>query len=113
MFLQPIFGQEPGEAKLLTIDFYIPALIFLIIWSVVLVTAFTARLRKGLKGRIEEFAESTADSQLLHGLFPGVESTCEQISADDQKLTSLLNQTTEFRNDLADPTAGFLGSQKG
>ena len=113
MFLKPIFSSDAVDAKLLTIDFYIPALIFLIIWSVILVTAFSARLRKGLKGRIEEFAESTADSQLLHGLFPALESTCEQISKDDQKLTSLLNQTTNFRNDLADPTAGFLGSQKG
>ena len=113
MFLKPIFSSDTGDAKLLTIDFYIPALIFLVIWSVILVTAFTARLRQGLKGRIEEFAESTAGAQLLHGLFPGVESTCEQISNDDQKLTSLLNQTTNFRNDLADPTAGFLGSHKG
>lgn len=112
-FLQSAFSKEPSTAKLLTIDFYIPALIFLVIWSVILVTAFTARLRRGLKGRIEEFAESTADSQLLHGLFPGVESTCEQITDDDIKLRQLLDQTTNFRNDLADPTAGFLGSQRG
>lgn len=111
-FLESMFRQEPSTAKLLTIDFYIPALIFLIIWSVILVTAFTARLRRGLKGRIEEFAESTADSQLMHGLFPGVERTCEEISQDDIKLRQLLDQTTNFRNDLADPTAGFLGSQK-
>lgn len=111
-FLKPMFSSEPQTAELLTIDFYIPALIFLVIWSLILVLSFTARLRRGLSQRIEDFAASRADSQLLHGLFPVVERTCTQIAADDQQLNALLTKTTDFRNQLADPTAGFMGSQK-
>lgn len=112
-FLAPMFGQLPKPQPLLTVDFYIPALLFLAIWSLMLVTAFTWRLRRGLTKRVREFAESLADSRLMHGLFPRLEESCHEVHRDSQRLSELLQSTTRFRKDLADPTAGFLGRRQG
>lgn len=110
-FLGPVL-QRSAQEELLAVDFYIPALIFLVIWSGILVAMFTWRLRRGLTRRVERFAQSMAESRLVHGLFPNLEETCRHITTDSHTLTSLLEQTTSFRHDLADPTSGFLGRQR-
>lgn len=111
--LGPIIGSSAAAEPLLTVDFYIPALIFLVIWSGFLVTIFTWKLRSGLTRRVEQFAQSMAESRLLHGLFPKLEGTCQKIQNDDKTLTSLLDQTESFRHNLADSSSGFLGGRRG
>jgi len=111
-FLAPVLGQTAKPEPLLTVDFYIPALIFLLIWSGLLVTMFTWKLRSGLTSRVETFARSMAESRLMHGLFPTLEATCQHIERDDQQLTSLLDQTESFRRNLADSSSGFLGGRR-
>ncbi|MEQ9408134.1 MAG: dynamin family protein [Fuerstiella sp.] len=110
-FLGPATGVSERE-ELFTVDFYIPALLFLVIWSGILVTMFTMRLRRGLTRRVERFAQSMAEARLLHGLFPNLEDTCRHVTTDSQKLTSLYEQTRTFRRTLADLDSGFLGSRK-
>ncbi len=112
-FFGPMFGFHEHEAELLKVDFYVPALLFLVIWSGILVTAFTWRLRKGLTRRVRDFAQAMADSRLIHGLFPSLEETCRQIESDSDRVTALLDQTTSFRHNLATSTAGFLGGRRG
>ena len=111
-FLAPMVGTATEAKPLLTVDFYIPALIFLVIWSGFLVTIFTWKLRSGLTNRVQQFAQSMAESRLLHGLFPNLESTCQSVQQDSQTLTSLLDQTESFRHNLADTTFGFLGHRR-
>ena len=111
-FLAPMVGMASESKPLLTVDFYIPALIFLVIWSGFLVTMFTWKLRSGLTKRVQQFAQSMAESRLLHGLFPNLESTCQSVQQDSQTLTSLLDQTESFRHNLADTTFGFLGHRR-
>lgn len=110
-FLGPVTGLGKKE-ELFTVDFYIPATIFLIIWAGVLIAMFTWRLRRGLTRRVEQFAQSMAEARLDHGLFPEVETTCQHIESDSQELTSLLEQTRSFRRALADTSGGFLGGRR-
>lgn len=111
-FLAPIFAAAATPEPLLKVDFYIPALLFLLIWSLLLVCMFTWKLRRGLTQRVHEFAQQMAESRLIHGLFPNLEATCRHIKGDSQMLTGLLDQTTSFRKNIADTSSGFLGGRR-
>lgn len=100
-FLAPVLGRAEAAAPLLTVDFYIPALLFLIIWSVLLIVMFTGGLRRGLSQRVRGFAESMAGSTLMHGLFPSIERCCQHVDADSNQLSQLLDDTQSFRRSLA------------
>jgi hypothetical protein len=110
-FLAPIVGSATRAEPLLAVDFYIPAFIFLLLWSGVLVLSFTRRLRRGLSGRIHRLAQSMADSRISEGLYPGLDIVCQEVEQEDRLLTELLERTSEFRRHLADSTA-FLGGQR-
>lgn len=111
-FLGPMLASDMEPQSLLTVDFYIPALLFLVIWSFLLVTMFTWKLRRGLTARVHKFAQQMAESQLAHGLFPKLEASCRHVLADSQRLNGLLESTTSFRKNIADPSAGFLGGRR-
>lgn len=111
-FLAPAIGRQPVADPLLSVDFYIPALLFLVIWSLVLVSLFTWKLRRGLTQRVQQFAHQMADSKLIHGLFPTLESTCRRIIGDADRVNGLLEMTTSFRRNIADTSGGFLGGRK-
>ncbi|MCR9202455.1 MAG: GTPase domain-containing protein [Planctomycetaceae bacterium] len=111
-FLAPAFGQRPEAAPLLSVDFYIPALLFLVIWSLLLVSLFTWRLRRGLTQQVQQFATQMADSRLIHGLFPSLEATCRRITKDAERVSGLLDLTTSFRRSIADTSGGFLGGRR-
>lgn len=100
-FLAPMMGHLEEAEALLTVDFYIPALLFLLIWSMLLVVLFTSGLRRGLKRHVQGFADSMAGSTLMHGLFPSLERACQQIEADTSELGLLLEDTQSFRRTLA------------
>lgn len=110
-FLGPVLGFTDNPEQLLKIEFYVPALLFLVIWSAVLVTSFTWKLRRGLVSRVRRFAESMAASRLVHGLFPSLETTCQAIQSDSDQLNELLQQTRTFRREIADDSS-FLGSRR-
>jgi len=110
-FLAPIVGKMSQPEPLLTVDFYIPAVIFLVMWSAILVLSFTRRLRSGLSKRIHQLAQSMVETRISEGLFPSVDSVCQMVTDDDHRLTELLERTCRFRRELAEGV-GFLGGQK-
>ena len=110
-FLAPIVGSASHAEPLLTVDFYIPAVIFLLMWSGILVLSFTWRLRQGLSQRIHQLAQSMVETRISEGLFPSVDRVCQIVLDDDRRLTELLERTSRFRRDLAEGV-GFLGGQK-
>ena len=110
-FLAPILGHVAEPELLLTVDFYIPALLFMMIWSAVLVGMFTAGLRRTLNRHVRGFAESMAGSTLTHGLFPSLERACTSIKADSNRLSDLLEETQSFRRTLAG-VSPLLGSRR-
>ena len=109
-FLAPIVGNAAQAEPLLTIDFYIPAMIFLIMWSAMLVLSYTWRLRRGLSAEIHKLAQSMVETCISDGLFPAIDHVCQGVIDDDRRLTELLERTSRFRRELA---AGveFLGGQ--
>jgi ABC-type multidrug transport system fused ATPase/permease subunit len=110
-FLAPILGARAEAEPLLAVDFYIPAVLFLVLWSGLLVMIFIWNLRQGLSERIHQLAQSMVETRISEGLFPSLEAACHEIVQEDRSLTELLEQTSRFRRHLADSTA-FLGSQR-
>ena len=110
-FLAPILGARAEAEPLLAVDFYIPAVLFLVLWSGLLVMIFIWNLRQGLSERIHQLAQSMVETRISEGLFPLLEAACHEIAQEDRSLTELLEQTSRFRRHLADSTA-FLGSQR-
>ena len=110
-FLAPILGARAEAEPLLAVDFYIPAVLFLVLWSGLLVMIFIWNLRQGLSERIHQLAQSMVETRISEGLFPALEAACHEIAQEDRSLTELLEQTSRFRRHLADSTS-FLGSQR-
>jgi energy-coupling factor transporter ATP-binding protein EcfA2 len=110
-FLAPIVGARSEAEPLLAVDFYIPAVLFLVLWSGLLVMIFIWNLRQGLSDRIHQLAQSMVETRISEGLFPSLEAACHEIAQEDRSLTELLEQTSRFRRHLAESTA-FLGSQR-
>lgn len=100
-FLHPMVSDAPEKFELLTIDFYVPAAIFFVLWSGVLVMFFTRRLRRGLNSQIQTLAQDMAETRVSQGLFPQLETACQQLERDRQRLDTLAEQTTKFRSDIA------------
>ncbi len=97
-------------SKLLSTDFYIPASIFFILWSGMLVMAFAMRLRRGLRGKVKELADELASYRISSGLFPSLERACKGVERDRVELESLGKMTTTFRKRLAN-SSGDLGGR--
>ena len=110
-FLAPIVGMSSHMEPLLTVDFYIPASIFFVLWSGFLVLSYTWRLRRGLSARIHQLAQTMVETRISEGLFPSVDNVCHSIIEDDHRLTELLERTSRFRRELAEGV-GFLGGQR-
>jgi len=96
-------------AALLSLDFYVAAGIFFVLWSGLLVMAFTRRLRRGLEQRVRAWAEGRAQKQLAEGLFPKLEHACREIAHQREQLEHLGAATTELRERMA--TSSALGAQ--
>ena len=110
-FLAPIVGRATVPEPLLTVDFYIPAMIFLVLWSGVLVLSYTWRLRRGLSTRIHKLARTMIETRISEGLFPTIDHVCQDVMSDDHLLAELQEHTSRFRRELADGAA-FLGGQR-
>lgn len=90
-----------NDAPLLSADFYVPAGLFLLIWSMLLVMAFVRRLRRGLKRAIDGAAEELVARQLAHGLFPDLEAQCEQYRRQQRDLEALCSSAEQQREAIA------------
>lgn len=99
------------DQALLSTDFYIPAAIFFVLWSLVLVMLFTHRLRRGLKSEIDELAREMVEVRLSQGLFPQWEQACDEATAMRDDLEKLLVQASGLREDFAGPSLG--GARRG
>ncbi len=106
-FYDALFSGKP----LYTIDFYLPAGLFFLIWSGTLVMLFTRRVRRGLGKRIETLAREMAESRFEGGLFPGLEDLVRQIEGDRETVRALRDSAHLLREDLARPISASLGSK--
>jgi len=103
-FYDSIFSEQ----DLLRIDFYIPAAIFLVLWSGALVMALTLKIRKGLNQEITQLADKMANRKLAGTLYPGLEQVCHSAELHLRQLEQLQQQTQELRTSLNEQ--GRLGA---
>ncbi len=100
--LAPLLGRSSVAAPLLTVEFYIPAVFFLLVWCGLGLFIFAAGLRRRLQSAIQDLADRLAEGQLAEGLFPQLEQQCEQVQRDAQRLQSLQASVAGFRRHLSD-----------
>ncbi|HEY4261497.1 MAG TPA: GTPase domain-containing protein [Schlesneria sp.] len=91
-------------------NFYIPAALFLVLWSALLVMMFTARLRSGLTRRVRELASELAAAKMGAGLFPEIEHDCRQFNEERNRLDAFLMKIDSIRSQYTGTTE--LGSVK-
>jgi 50S ribosome-binding GTPase len=110
-FLREFLDAAPlAEAAYLSIEFYIAAGVFFLLWTGLLVMLFTRRLRRGLNRRIDALAAELAQSRLARGLFPQLEQAVRDIDVQVTRLTALAEATSELRSELA--TSPELGAPR-
>lgn len=83
-------GFRDVPASVLGLDFFVPAVFWLLVWCAILVWAFTSRLRRGLKGQINQLAQQWM-SAAPASLFAGLEARCRDVrrySDDQQRLAT-------------------------
>ncbi|MES2792873.1 MAG: GTPase domain-containing protein [Planctomycetota bacterium] len=106
-FWDSVFSKTP----ILTMEFYLAAGVFLVLWSGLLLMSFTRGLRRGLNQRINQLAVELAQSRLGSGLFPQLESACSDAHQVCRRLEHLALTTTEIRRQIA--VSPGLGSARG
>ena len=98
------------EKALLSTDFYIPAAIFWVLWTGVLLILFLGRLRSGLQREIQGLATQLVDVRLSGGLFPQLEQACRLARQQSQELSQLRESVERIRRLVA--TGGNLGARR-
>ena len=88
------------DKPLISSDFYIHGLVFVVIVSTVLVMLFTSRLRGGLVERVSSLARSLAQQKMARGLFPRLEDACRETLAGREQLAGLLAESAAMRREL-------------
>ena len=95
-------------APLLSVEFYISAGLFFLLWTGLLVMLFTRRLRRGLVRQIDTLAIELAEHRLARGLFPRIEKTCRQIEQNIDRLDRFAADIADLRSQTS--PAATLGS---
>ena len=88
-FYESFWNDEP----ILGTEFWIPALLFFLLWSVVLATLYTRRLHRGLRKRVDEMTDELLSAQLGATLFPAVREALTATRRD-------LDELGELRRDV-------------
>jgi hypothetical protein len=89
------------ERPLLETNFYIPALLFLALWTAFVLILFCGRLRRGTRRQVETLAAELAQSKLAGGLFPALEAHCRDFQTDVAELRDLATLVNSLRNQVA------------
>lgn len=106
-FLSPALNDAAPPVELLPAEFYISAAVFFVLWSGLLVIAFSRRLRRGLDRKVAELAESLSEKRFSGGLFPELEGVCRRIADQVARLDALSADVKSARAEVA--SKGRLG----
>ncbi len=81
----------------LDLRFYLPAILFTLLWSGLLLMAFTGRLRRGLRRNIATITTDLAGSRAGSRLFPTLEAACRDFQRDNDVLEGLAANVESIR----------------
>ena len=93
----------PNPAPVFGLDFYLSATFWLVLWCLILLWAFTHRLRRGLRREIAELAQTWTSADTAAGVFAQLESDCENIERFRQELVLLQQEVVGLEKRLATP----------
>jgi hypothetical protein len=100
-FYESCFATQPQDV--FGLDFYLVAGFWLLLWCVLLVWAFTSRLRRGLRSEIDQLAGNWAQSSAAVGLFARLEGECDAVERFSADLEQIESQVAAIRRQLAEP----------
>jgi len=92
-----------SPAPLYGIEFYVLAVFWLVLWCVLLLWAFTRRLRRGLKVQINELAEGWNHPKSAADVFAGLELECRRIERFESDLGRIQQDVASLRRRLVSP----------
>jgi hypothetical protein len=87
----PVYGLE----------FYAPAVLWLLLWCLVLLWGFCSRLRRGLRGEISKLAAAWNDTAAAGALFASVETDCRRAEHFRQDLDAIRQEVDRLRRQVA------------
>ncbi len=104
------FAANP--VPVLGLDFYLSATFWLLLWCLLLLWAFTYRLRRGLRREINELAQNWTRAETAGGVFARLEQECENAERFRQELILLEQEVSGLETRLATPEE-VLGHRRG
>lgn len=88
-------------AAVFGLDFYLSAGFWLVLWCLLLLWAFCRRLRRGLRGQIDQLATGWQDASSAAGIFAGVEADCRHVEHFCRELDAIRQEVVELQQQLA------------
>jgi hypothetical protein len=85
------------------LNFYISAGFWLLLWCLVLIWAFTSRLRRGLRREIDQLAQQWTDASAASGIFAELESHARRVGQFRRDLDPIEEHVHQLRRRLATP----------
>ena len=110
------FASNPIPTPVFGLDFYLSASFWLLLWCLLLLWAFTSRLRRGLRREINELAGTWTRAETAGGVFARLERDCDSIGRFRQELALLEQEVAGLEKRLAAPAEALvlaLGHRRG
>lgn len=99
------------ERPLLETNFYIPAILFLALWTILALILFCGRLRRGARRQVDQLAVELAQTKLAGGLFPALDACCRDYFAAAGDLRDLTRVVAGLR-EQASEAAGLSAARR-
>jgi hypothetical protein len=93
------------------LDFYLVSLLWFALWCVVLIWAFTGRMRRGLRAHIDTLAEHWRGPKPASGVFAQVERECLSARRFHRELNQLRHRVARLKGRLRS-TDEFVGRRR-
>jgi hypothetical protein len=93
----------PKPVPVFGLDFYLSASFWMLLWCLILLWAFTHRLRRGLRREIAELSQTWTNADTAGGVFARLEKDCEKIGRFRQDLILLEQEVAGLEKRLATP----------
>ncbi|HVA48037.1 MAG TPA: GTPase [Pirellulales bacterium] len=96
-------GLRPRAEPVLGTDFFLGASFTLLLWCAFLIWLFSTRLRKGVRGEIEQLASRWNNAKLMSTVFADLENDCRVIHQYRGELERTENRVAQLQHRLATP----------
>lgn len=90
------------EEEILGSEFYVPAALFFVLWTGLLVICFARRLRRGLDREVKLLTEELIDARFDAGLFPAVRKAVNEAQDASEELDRLSREAETLKASTGD-----------